>query len=1404
MRNRAHAVLALALFAASVAAPGARTAWAQAVPVGPSLQQYEGYTRWPAVAYDSEYGVYLVVWGNNGTIRGLFVNDDGTPASAVFQISDPSVNAQTPRLAYSPDLAQFLVVWHSTDGVTGNPDGTRVRGRLVDFASSGPVGTAQVYSNGTYTTKWEVGPGVAYSTASQTFLVAYNIFAATGAEVGARLVDTTAAAVGAEIPVTASTADYDREPAVGYFPSTDSFAVAWSGNGTSADFVRARLYAAADGAPAGPAVTVAQSTITYVPDLAYNVATGQMLVTWIQSDPVTGGWRPFGNFLDDTGLVVGTTQRLSSTVGAYDANSVAYNVPAMTFFLVTHGNSYQDVGFEISGDGTPVSSAAVVTSVTAPNLTGSFNPRLAASSQGPGWLIATAASFSSLWTQLIAGTDLGGGVGTIVPKLTVTPAPTGGTVTGGGLTCGTGGTTCQVTFPEPTTVTLAATADAGFEFRGWGGSCTGTDATATVQVSSAKTCRASFVQVWLGPNTQPFGCPASPALAYPAAPGPIGSSIKQYSGATQYPDIAYHACQQVYLTVWSLGGTIRGRFVNEDGAGVGDTFYISTGQFAQTPKVTYNANLGTFLVTWHSSASDTRTELRSAVVTYPPGPASEGTVLSGSTYSTRWITRPAVDYATGSGRYLIGWSRYATTGAEISARMVNALGEVATDEFPVTASEADYDREPTLGYLPGANRFLVAWAGTGSTSDFVRGQLYDASSGAVIGSPIPFGQAVFTYVPEAALNATTGQLFVVWIQIDPVGGGWRPFGRFIDGNGTLLSPSAIRLSSSAGAYDANAIAYNPLSQSFFLVTHGTDTPQDVGFEIAGDGTPLGAAAPVTNIVQTTFTGAFNPRVAASRWQPRWLIGTSGSFNSLWTQLVGGRNPGCSLTISPAPTGGTVTGGEIACGTGGASCQQLFTSATTVTLTATPDPDFTFAGWGGSCLGTSATVEVSVDAARVCSAVFTSTSGTTYQLNVTRPANGTVTGTGVTCGTSGTDCTETYGAATSVTLTAAADSGYTFTGWGGSCTGTSPSTTVLMNAAKTCTAAFTATASSYALTMAPVPANGTVTGGGLVCGAGGTTCTASYTAYTSVTLTAAANAGYAFTGWGGSCTGTTPSTTVLMNAAKTCTATFAAGLPTGPPYTLTISPAPAGGSVIGAGLNCGVGGSLCSVTMPAPMTLGLQATPATGYTFTNWTGDCTGTASSLFVPLTGARTCGATFTPTASTTYQLAVAPVPANGTVTGGGLTCGAGGTTCVASFSSGTSVTLTAAATTGYVFTNWGGSCTGTSPSTTVLMNAAKTCTASFAEGLPTGPPYTMTISPKPAGGSVIGAGLNCGAAGTLCTVTMPAPMTLGLQATPATGYTFTNWTGDCTGTSANIFIPLSGARTCGATFVPSGGGAD
>jgi hypothetical protein len=64
--------------------------------------------------------------------------------------------------------------------------------------------------------------------------------------------------------------------------------------------------------------------------------------------------------------------------------------------------------------------------------------------------------------------------------------------------------------------------------------------------------------------------------------------------------------------------------------------------------------------------------------------------------------------------------------------------------------------------------------------------------------------------------------------------------------------------------------------------------------------------------------------------------------------------------------------------------------------------------------------------------------------------GTVTGTGLDCGT---DCTELYPYETPVTIAAVAVSGSRFTGWSGACTGLAPTCALTMEATKVATASF---------------------------------------------------------------------------------------------------------------------------------------------------------------------------------------------------------------------------------------------------------------------------------------------------------------------------------------------------------------
>ena len=302
----------------------------------------------------------------------------------------------------------------------------------------------------------------------------------------------------------------------------------------------------------------------------------------------------------------------------------------------------------------------------------------------------------------------------------------------------------------------------------------------------------------------------------------------------------------------------------------------------------------------------------------------------------------------------------------------------------------------------------------------------------------------------------------------------------------------------------------------------------------------------------------------------------------------------------------------------------------------------------------------------------------YQLTVSRPSGGTIYSAGINCGTSTSTCKVTMRASMPLGMHAAPDAGYRFSGWTGDCTGTSPSYTLQLNGAKACGATFTA------ITTAPATGGSTTSG-------------------------------------------TPPTTTPPTTGGSSTPPPDGSALPLGAPYRLTVV-RPTGGVVKAAGINCGASHGSCAVTMPAPMTVGLQAVADAGYVFTGWTGHCSGTAPHQAMALEGPRTCGASFAPA---------------------------------------------------------GGAATPTTAPTPPTTSGS----------LQTGAPYTLTIA-RPAGGTIQAAGINCGTKGAQCSVTMPAPMRVGLQATPDSGYRFVGWSGECTGTHPGYALDLAGPRSCSATF--------
>jgi hypothetical protein len=185
----------------------------------------------------------------------------------------------------------------------------------------------------------------------------------------------------------------------------------------------------------------------------------------------------------------------------------------------------------------------------------------------------------------------------------------------------------------------------------------------------------------------------------------------------------------------------------------------------------------------------------------------------------------------------------------------------------------------------------------------------------------------------------------------------------------------------------------------------------------------------------------------------------------------------------------------------------------------------------------------MDVAKMVTATF---SLTPRVLTVTRTGSGTGTvtsaPTGINCGA---DCTEPYDNNTVVTLTAAPAANADFSGFtGGGCSGTATTCMVTMDAAKTVTATFVLKSRTLTVTKAGT-GSGTVTSSpvGIDCGAD---CTQDYTDGVQVNLVATPASGSTFTGFSGpGCSGSGVCS-VVMDQARTITATFAAIPPPPPP------------------------------------------------------------------------------------------------------------------------------------------------------------------------------------------------------------------------------------------------------------------
>lgn len=156
-----------------------------------------------------------------------------------------------------------------------------------------------------------------------------------------------------------------------------------------------------------------------------------------------------------------------------------------------------------------------------------------------------------------------------------------------------------------------------------------------------------------------------------------------------------------------------------------------------------------------------------------------------------------------------------------------------------------------------------------------------------------------------------------------------------------------------------------------------------------------------------------------------------------------------------------------------TCGALINAGTSVTLTATVSAGNYFGGWSGdgSCTGTSLTCTFTMNQNRNVVATFTSSPS----LAVTVVGSGSVSaGSGAVsgCDSTGIGCSGSYTLNSSVTLTATIPAGNSVT-WSGACSGSNSTCVVTMNSSKAVTATFAVT--TYTITVSS-GSNGSISPG----------------------------------------------------------------------------------------------------------------------------------------------------------------------------------------------------------------------------------------------------------------------------------------------------------------------------------------
>jgi hypothetical protein len=582
----------------------------------------------------------------------------------------------------------------------------------------------------------------------------------------------------------------------------------------------------------------------------------------------------------------------------------------------------------------------------------------------------------------------------------------------------------------------------------------------------------------------------------------VSSSVLLHAAGTAIyeTDFAFDTESNVGLGVFRQSGTfkVRGVYMGPTGQPAAPVFDLTTSSPTEVkgPRVAARSGGGGgFLVTYFLA----EIKQKRAIFVHPSSSTILGPALIDVVTWAPDNNSGGVAYVPEHDAFLVAYRKNADTFVKW-VKVVGGSLQVSSSAVQVTSGDCNYIA-PEISWDFERNRALVTgWTDGCGGGVWMRRVSFDGSTISALGSQANIGGASYEDVRVAFSD-----LMDKWLLVYVKRGATTPrhvLGNTVDANGVVGSQRTILPANTSNSTIADnrfardnglGLAYNPFSGRFLVSARGHDDGDGLAPLYAVELDTSGVAIPKTFAEVLSFD-VMNPwpRLAAVPNSQNFLImakagqSPAGSFSQLrsikitadgqqgtgtWPSADGGGSGGggeeppppppppsgsFTLTIT-RPTSGLIVGPDIWCGTtssSGTKCSVTKPAGTSMWLNAYPGSGYALTSWGGC------SPSFALNANTSCAPTFGSTSplppppppppSGSYTLTITRPTNGLIAGPDIWCGTtssSGTKCSVTKPAGTSIWLNAYPASGHALTSWGG-CTPSFP-----LNANKSCAPTF---------------------------------------------------------------------------------------------------------------------------------------------------------------------------------------------------------------------------------------------------------------------------------------------------------------------------------------------------------------